>query len=196
VPGGALGMGTGVATIVFGTLAVWDLARSYDLTKIPWTLFWLQVVAVAAVAVVRAYLRREYPAMHLPALAAVAVGGLMLAVSILLETPSATADTIDKLGQSGAGLAFPMAAAGALFLMPNRPRLNLTRRLAYAGFVELAVFLCVKPWIDNSDMVKRMNVAMIAIAIILGLIALTFFLIDYMDLRRDRKAGGEPEPSG
>jgi len=183
-PAGILGMATGVATIVFGTLAIWDLVGGYSLTRIPWALFMVQVVAAAGVAVERARLRREFEGLMWPAVGAIAVGAILLAVSILFDSPARTPDLMDKIGATGGGLAFPMCAAGVLFLIPKRPRLNLTRNLAYAGFVELALFLAIQPWVQDSAMKARMYLATFAIAIILGLVALTFYLIDAMDLRR------------
>lgn len=189
VPAGGIGMVVGVATIVFGTLAIWDLVGGYELGRIPWAIFILQVVAAAAVAPIRAALRNEHGLLVMVSLACAAVGALMMSASILWQAPNMTPALVpEKLGESGAGLAFPMCLAGTLVLMPNRPRLNLTRWFAFAGFAELAFFLAVKPWIAGSAMIERMTIAMWALAIILGLVAATFLLLDVMGLRRDPAA--------
>ena len=187
VPAGGIGMAVGVATILFGTLAIWDLVGGYELDRIPWAIFILQVVAAAAVAPIRAAQRNEHTVLVMVSLACATVGALMMAASILWQA-SYLETTPDKLGASGSGLAFPMCLAGTLVLMPNRPRLNLTRWFAFAGFAELAFFLTLKPWIEATDMILRMEIAMWALAVILGLIAATFLLLDVMGLRRDPAA--------
>lgn len=184
VPAGGIGMVVGVATIVFGTLAIWDLVGGYDLGRIPWATFILQVVAAASVAPIRAFLRNEHSVLVMVSLACAATGALMMAGATLWQS-SYLETTPDKLGESGAGLAFPMCLAGTLVLMPNRTRLNLTRWFAFAGFAELAFFLAIRPWIAGSAMIDRMQIAMWALAIILGLVAATFLLLDVMGLRRD-----------
>lgn len=193
-PAGATGMAVGAATILFGTLAIWDLAGGYELGRIPWALFVVQVVGAAAVAPVRVVQRNEHSAIAMASLACATVGAVMMAAAILWQA-SWDNPNPERLGQSGAGLAFPMCLAGALVLMPDRRRLNLTRWFAFAGFAELSFFLTVKPWIANqTDMLLRMEVAMWALAIILGLIAATFLLLDVMGLRggTDGGDGGRP----
>ncbi len=109
----------------------------------------------------------------------------MLFAAIVLPQDVLRESAAADLAGRGLGLALPMAGATLLLLMPIRPRLAVARNVAYAGFVELALFLACKPWVADTAMVQRLNLAAIALAIILGLVAVSFFLMDVLGLRRD-----------
>jgi hypothetical protein len=184
-PAGALGMITGLAGLLAFPVDIWRIGEGYQFQRIAWAFLAMQGLAAAGAAAWRALDRKEHIRLATLSLLFIAVGGALVFAAIVLPDDVLKASSQDHLAVSGLGLSLPMAAATLLLLLPLRPRLAVARNVAYAGFVELALFLACKPWVADTARLQRLHMAAVALAVILGLIAVSFFLLDVLGLRRE-----------
>ena len=185
---GACGLAVGVAFIVFGSLAVWDIGGTFDLWSIPQALL---VVQVALAAGVVGWMKKDDPDLAPAALATIAVtalAGLVIAY-LVLDVPSLQpSDRVtSKLGESASALGFFTALASVCLLTPRTPEWRVARWFGYAAPAELALMLAVAPWlrpdsytytVDRlSTLADRWTIAAWVIAAILILMAATAYII-------------------
>lgn len=187
-PAGAAGLMVGVAFIIFGSLAVWETGKPYDLWNIPWALL---VVQVALAAGVVGWIKKDDPGLAALALATIAVTALsgVVIAYLVLDVPSMLpSDRVQsQLGESASLLGFFTALASVCLLIPQRPEWRVARWLVYAAPAELAVMLAAAPWLRPASyaysvdrlttLADRWVIAAWVIAAILILMAATAYII-------------------
>lgn len=186
---GMCGLAVGVAFIVFGSLAVWDIGGTYDLWNIPWALMLLQVALASAVV---GWMKLEVPGQTPVAGATIAVTALcgLVGAFLVLDIPGTRLpDPYDGyLADSTFALGFWVAVASTFLLLPMKPEWRIARWLAYAAPAQLAVMLAIEPWLrtdsprtypfdTTSTLAQRWDIAAWVIAAVLLLMGATAYII-------------------